>query len=106
MLAPQVVQALPVEDFLELFFGTGSLFSAGRLFHGFWLALPSSPQVLGRVLVACSAVGFHFFTLLPPGNNDIAGVPASVDDGSTITRGEVVEVMASLLVVLTVQCLR
>jgi hypothetical protein len=27
------------------------------------------------------AVGFHFFTLLLPGNDDIVGVPASVDDG-------------------------
>jgi hypothetical protein len=68
------------------------------LFHDFWLALLSSPQVLGRVLVAGGAVGFHFFTLLLLDNDDIAGVPASVDDGSKITRGEVVEVTVSLLV--------
>jgi hypothetical protein len=64
------------------------------LFHGFWLALPSSLRVLERVLVAV----FHFSTLLLPDNDDIAGVPASVDDGSNVTRGEVMEVMASLLV--------
>jgi hypothetical protein len=49
------------------------------LFHDFRLALPSSLQVLERVLVAGGAVGFHFFALLPSGNDDIAGVPASVD---------------------------
>jgi hypothetical protein len=50
------------------------------------------------VLVAGGAIGFHFFVLLPSGNDDIAGVPASVDDGSKVIRGEVVEVTASLLV--------
>jgi hypothetical protein len=49
-------------------------------------------------LVAGGAVGFHFFALLPSGNDDIAGVPTSVDDGSKVTCGEVVEVTASLLV--------
>jgi hypothetical protein len=46
MLALPVAQALPVEHFLESFLSTGSLFPAGGLFHGFWLALPSSLQVV------------------------------------------------------------
>jgi hypothetical protein len=31
-----------------------------------------------------------------PSNDDIAGVPASVDDGAMVTRGGVVEVTAPL----------
>jgi hypothetical protein len=50
------------------------------------------------VLVAGGAVGFYFFALLPSGNDDIVGVPASVDDGLKVTNGEVMEVTASLLV--------
>jgi hypothetical protein len=45
-------------------------------------------------------MGFHFLALLLPSNDDITVVPASVDDGSKVTRGEVVEVTASLLVCL------
>jgi hypothetical protein len=44
------------------------------------------------------AIGFHFFALLLPGNDDIMGVLASVDDGAKVTRGGVVEVAAPLLV--------
>jgi hypothetical protein len=43
-------------------------------------------------------VGFHFFALLLPGNDDIVGIPASIDDGLKVTRGEVMEVTAPLLV--------
>jgi hypothetical protein len=68
------------------------------LFHDFWLALPSSLQVVERVLMAGGAVGFHFFALLSPGNDDIACVLASVNDVSKVTHGEVVEVTTSLLV--------
>jgi hypothetical protein len=50
------------------------------------------------VLVAGGVVGFHFFTLLPPGNDDIVGIPASVDDSSKVARGVVVEVTTPLLV--------
>jgi hypothetical protein len=50
------------------------------------------------VLVACGAVVFHFFVLQLPSNDDIASIPANVDDGSKVTRGEVMEVTASLLV--------
>jgi hypothetical protein len=64
------------------------------------LALPSSLQVVERVLIAGGAVGFHFFTLLLPGSDDIAGVPASIDDGTKVTRGGVVEVTAPLPVLL------
>jgi hypothetical protein len=43
------------------------------------------------------AVGFHFFALLLPGNDDITGVLASVDDSAEV-RGGVVQVAAPLLV--------
>jgi hypothetical protein len=43
------------------------------------------------------AVGFHFFMLLPPDDDDIAGVPTSIDDGTKVARGVVVEVTAPLL---------
>jgi hypothetical protein len=43
-------------------------------------------------------VVFHFFALLLPRDDDIAGVPASIDDGLKVTCGEVLEVTASLLV--------
>jgi threonine/homoserine/homoserine lactone efflux protein len=68
------------------------------LFHGFWLELPSSLQVDERVLIAGGAVGFHFYVLLPPGNDDIAGVPTSMDDGMKVARGVVVEITTPLLV--------
>jgi hypothetical protein len=42
------------------------------------------------------AVGFHFFTLLPPGNDNITGVRASVDGGMKVARGGVLEVAAPL----------
>jgi hypothetical protein len=38
------------------------------------------------------AVGFHFFALLLPANDDIASVPANIDDGVKVARGGVVEV--------------
>jgi hypothetical protein len=44
------------------------------------------------------AVGFHFFALLLPGNDEIASTPANVDDVAKVTRGGVVEVAAPLLV--------
>jgi hypothetical protein len=51
-----------------------------------------------RELIVGGAVGFHFFALLLPGNDDIAGVPASVDDSAEVARGGVVDVPAPLLV--------
>jgi hypothetical protein len=48
-------------------------------------------------------VGFHFIALLLQGNDDTAGVPASVDDGAKVARGGVVDVAAPLLVRVTVQ---
>jgi hypothetical protein len=57
----------------------------GGLFHSFRLALLSSLQVIKRVLIAGGVVCFHFFTLLPPGNDDVGGVPASIDDGTKVT---------------------
>jgi hypothetical protein len=44
------------------------------------------------------AVGFHVFAFLLPGNDDIAGVPANVDDGAKVVRGGVVEVASPPLV--------
>jgi hypothetical protein len=84
MLALWVPWALPVEGFLESFLRTGSLPSTGGLFSSFWLELPSSLQVVERELIAGGAVGFHFFTFLLPGSDDIAGIPASVDDGMKV----------------------
>jgi hypothetical protein len=68
------------------------------LFPSFWLALPSCLQVVERELIVGGAVGFHFFTLLLPRNDDIAGIPTSVDDSAEVARGGVVEVAAPLLV--------
>jgi hypothetical protein len=68
------------------------------LFPTFWLAVLSCLQVVERELIASEAVGFHFFKLLLPGKDDIAGVPASVDDGTKVARGGVVEITTPLLV--------
>jgi hypothetical protein len=68
------------------------------LLPGFWLALPSSLQVVERVLIAGGAVGFHFFALLPPGSDDIVSVPTSIADGTKVACGRVMEVIAPLLV--------
>jgi hypothetical protein len=50
----------------------------GGLFPNFLLALPSCLQVVERELIVGGAVGFHFFTLLLPGIDDIAGVPSAL----------------------------
>ncbi|RLM84726.1 hypothetical protein C2845_PM04G11550 [Panicum miliaceum] len=55
-------------------------------------------KVVERELIVGWAVGFRFFTLLLPSNDDIAGVPTSVDDGAKVARGGVTEVAAPLLV--------
>jgi hypothetical protein len=55
-------------------------------------------QAVERELIAAGAVGFHFFAFLLLGSDDIASVPASVDDGMKVARGGVVEVTAPLLV--------
>jgi hypothetical protein len=70
------------------------------LFPNIWLVLLSCLQVVERELIVSGAVGFHFFTLLLPGNDDIADIPASVDDGVKVACGGVVEVAAPLLVCL------
>jgi hypothetical protein len=69
-----------------------------RLFPSFWFALPSSLQVVVRDLIVGGVVCFRFFTLLLPGNDDIAGVPASFNDGTKVARGGVMEVAAPLLI--------
>jgi hypothetical protein len=74
MLALWVPRASPVEGFLELFLRTESLLSTGGLFRSFWRALPSCLQVVERELIVGGAVGFHFFALLLPSNDDTAGV--------------------------------
>jgi hypothetical protein len=38
------------------------------------------------------AVGFHFFALLLPSNDDIVGILTSVDDGAEVACGAVVRV--------------
>jgi hypothetical protein len=51
-------------------------------------------------LIVGGVVGFRFFTLLLFGNDDIAGIMASVDDSVKVARGGVMEVAAPLLVCL------
>jgi hypothetical protein len=51
-------------------------------------------------LIAGGAVGFHFLALLLPGNDDLAVIPASIDDGTKVARGVVMEVTAPLPVCL------
>jgi hypothetical protein len=51
-----------------------------------------------RDLIVGVALGFHFFTLLLPGNDDIASVSANIDDGAKVARGGVVEVASPPLV--------
>jgi hypothetical protein len=87
-----VPQASPVEGFLESFLRAESLLSTGGLFPSFWLALSSCLQVVERDLILGGVVGFHFFALLLPGNDDIASVPTNIDDGAKVARGGVVEV--------------
>jgi hypothetical protein len=68
------------------------------LFPSFWLALPSCLQVVEGELIVGGVVGFHFFELLLPSNDDIAGVSANIDDGAKVAHGGVVEVAIPLLV--------
>jgi hypothetical protein len=86
-----------VEGFLESFLRTNSFLSTSGLFPSFWLALPSCLQVVERELIVGGVVDFHFFALLLPGNDDIAGVLASVDDSAEVACGGVVEVAAPLV---------
>jgi hypothetical protein len=74
--------------------------STGGLFPSFWLALPSCLQAIERELIVGGAVGFHFFALLLPCNDEIVGVLASFDDGAKVACGGVVEVAAPQLVCL------
>jgi hypothetical protein len=59
------------------------------LFPDFWLALPSCIQVIEGDLIVGGSVGFDLFALLPLGNDNIAGIPTSVDDGAEVARGAV-----------------
>ncbi|RLM64679.1 hypothetical protein C2845_PM16G02110 [Panicum miliaceum] len=63
-----------------------------------YMEMANRHMVVERELIAGGAVGFHFFALLLPGNDDIAGVPTSVDDGAKVARGGVMEVAAPLLI--------
>jgi hypothetical protein len=83
-----------------------NLFSIGGLFPGFWLALSSSLQAVERVLIAGGAVGYQLFALLLPGNNYIAGVPASIDDGTKVALEELWGLPLPYWLVLTARCLR
>jgi hypothetical protein len=60
--------------------------------------LPSCVQVIEGDLIVGGAVGFDLFVLLPPGNDDVAGVLANVDDGAEVARGAVEEVALPRLV--------
>jgi hypothetical protein len=50
-----------------------------------------------RDVVVGGTVGFYLDTLLLPGDNDIASVPADVDDVAEIGHEEVVEVVGLVL---------
>jgi hypothetical protein len=93
--------ASPVEGFLKSFPRTASLLSTGGLFPSFWLALSSCLQVVERDLIMGGVVGFHIFELQLPRYDDVAGVPAGVDDSAEVARGGVVEVASPPLVHLT-----
>jgi hypothetical protein len=50
-----------------------------------------------RDVVIGGTVSFYLDTLLLPGDDDIASVPADVDDVVEVSRGEVVEVAGLVL---------
>jgi hypothetical protein len=49
-------------------------------------------------MIVGGAIGRHLIALLLPGDDDVAGVLANVDDGAKVGHGGVVEVAAPLLV--------
>jgi hypothetical protein len=46
------------------------------------------------------SVGFHFYALLLPGNDNIVDIPANTGDSAEVTHGGVIEVATPLLVCL------
>jgi hypothetical protein len=60
------------------------------LFPCFWLALSSYTQVVKGDVIVGGAIGLHLVALLLPGDDDVAGVPAGVDDSAEVnTRCEI-----------------
>jgi hypothetical protein len=51
-------------------------------------------------MIVGGAIGLHLVALLLPGDDDVAGIPAGVDDSVEVTCEGVVEVAAPLLVCL------
>lgn len=68
------------------------------MLSNFSLALASSFEVVEGNLVMGGVVGFDFFALLSPSDDDIASIPANVDDCLKIASGRIMEVTASLMV--------
>lgn len=51
-------------------------------------------------IVVGGAVGFHLVVLLLPSDDNIAGIPADINDGAEVVRGVAVEVALPALVLL------
>jgi hypothetical protein len=49
-------------------------------------------------MIVGGAVGLHLIALLLPGNDDVVGVPADIDDNAEVACGAVVEVARLMLV--------
>jgi hypothetical protein len=88
------------QSLLKSFLRVEDSLSLGGLFPCFWLALPSYIQVVEEYVIVGGAVDFHFFALLLPGDDDVAGIPASIDDGAEVSRGTIIEVALPSLVLL------
>jgi hypothetical protein len=96
MLALWVPWASIVQSLLEsLLRVEGSL---GGLLPRFCLVLPSCTQVVEGGKIVGGAIGLHLIALLLPGDDDVAGVPAGVDDSVEVALGGVLEVATPLLV--------
>jgi hypothetical protein len=90
MLALQVPWASLVQSFLEILLRVEGFLSLGGLFPCFWLVLPSYTQVVEGDMIVGGAIGLHLVALLLPGDDDMAGIPAGVDDSAEVnTRYEI-----------------
>jgi hypothetical protein len=57
-------------------------------------------------MIVGGAIGLHLVTLMLPGDDDVAGVPAGVDDSAEVACGAIVEVARLMLVLFGTRCLR
>jgi hypothetical protein len=89
---------LLAESLLESFLQAEGFLSSGWLFPDFWLAFPSCTQVVEGDMIVGGAVGLHLIAPLLSGDDDIAGVPAGVNDSAEVACGAIVEVSRMILV--------